>query len=191
VLERDGVLDEGDELEGLFATLGGIAGTAVAPGIGTTIGSLLGGLLDPSEDDSGGGAPAPAALPGGALELPAPPRMLSAADLRAAAAAPVSLEAVRSVVRDALADDQATHGHAALDEAGRERVTRLAASRIVQTLDPTARRVRGALYVQRLQKQASDEHARAKARADSERRSSSRHGELVTALARAERSFRR
>ncbi len=195
---RGDALDEllDDELgDGLFSTLGGIAGTAIFPGVGTAIGSAIGGMLDqpdtPAKPPPARGASAAtlAALSGGGGgpvdELPP----ADAAAVAAASAAPPSLEAVRAVVRDSLAVHRAIMGHEELDAADRERVTRRAAERIAATIDPTTRRVRGALAVQRLQRQAGDEHVRAKARADADRGAMDRHRELIAALRRAERSF--
>lgn len=189
----DDVLED-DGLEGLFETLGGIAGTVLAPGLGTAIGSAIGGLLDAPAAPApaaGGGADSAALaalLGGGAGPVDELPAADAAAVRRASLAAP-SLEAVRGVVRDVLAAHRELVGRGELDAADRARIARAAAERVVAELDPTTRRVRGALAVQRLQRQAGDEHARAKARADQARLAADRHGELLATLERARRVF--
>lgn len=173
--------DDDDELAGgLFSTLGGIAGTALFPGVGTAVGSMLGGILDSSGSDKS--APASAA-PG--------TKSLDASTVAAASNPEPTLAQVRSIVRDSLGAHRAILGAQALDASGRALVVRDAAKRIVQSLDPSTRRVRGALTVQRLQKQATAEHRVRKALADRSRVEMERQTALTSRLTRIDNIFSR
>jgi hypothetical protein len=99
-----------------------------------------------------------------------------------------SLEQIRAVVQDALAGNRDIVERMQLLGTGGEQQMQKASNAIAQSILPTLQQARGGVQVQRLQTQASSEHASLTKAADRARLETSRHQELLSRLGRIQAS---
>lgn len=157
-----------DELGSVVSDLLPIAGTALGGPVGGAIGAALGGAMGGGSGSSSTATPAAS-----------PP-----AHRAARHASPPSHEEVRSIVRDALGAQAATELRAQAQDRTTAQAARATSDTVTAALAPTVRRARGGVQVQRLQAQASAEHAAIMRREAREREARTRYDAQMALLNR-------